>query len=141
MQCCSQVWNGISNSLKKETKMLWNETVPAAEAAEQLPAFVREIRALDSQFEQINADKAKVYRQIKASGFNKAATEAIVNEPSLNDDMKILRQYLELLCGEEAAAAMRDESHFGTILFGQADSWPTEYVDPKHGIANTPMEE
>jgi uncharacterized protein (UPF0335 family) len=91
---CWKGRNGISDSLKKEAKtMLWNEPTTVAEAAEQLLGFIKEIRALDAKFEQINADKAKVYRQIKACGFNKAATKAIVNEPSLNDDIKVLRQY------------------------------------------------
>jgi hypothetical protein len=42
-----------------------------------------------------------------------------------DDDTKVLRKYVDLLCGPEAAAAMRDADHFGTILFGASDSWPT----------------
>ena len=82
--------------------------------------------------------KASIYRQAKTSGFNKLAVKTITNDPSIDDDIKALRKYLDLLCGPEAAAAMKDQDHFGSILFGADDSWPTEYADPKHGLANTP---
>jgi uncharacterized protein (UPF0335 family) len=42
-----------------------------AEAAERLLAFVREIRELDAQHEQINLRKAALYREVKTTGFNK----------------------------------------------------------------------
>jgi hypothetical protein len=38
-----------------------------------------------------------------------------------------------LIVGPEAAAAMRDAEDFAAILFGDANSWPTDYADPKHG--------
>jgi uncharacterized protein (UPF0335 family) len=117
---------------------MWSETIPVEEAAERLLGFVRDIRALDQQYEQMMRDKATVYRTAKKDGLNKAAIKAIVNDPSANDDVKILRRYLDLMVGPEAATAMRDADHFGTILFGAEDSWPTEYADPKHGLANTP---
>jgi hypothetical protein len=115
---------------------MWTETIPVEEAAERLLGFVRDIRALDQQYDQMMRDKATAYRTAKKYGLNKAAIKAIVNDPSANDDVKILRRYLDLMVGPEAAAAMRDADHFGTILFGQADSWPADYVDQKHGLAN-----
>jgi uncharacterized protein (UPF0335 family) len=115
---------------------MWTETIPVAEAAERLLAFIHQIRALDAEYEQMMKDKATVYRLAKKGGFNKAAIKAIVNDPSVDADVKALRRYLDLIVGPEAAAAMRDADHFGTILFGQADSWPADYVDQKHGLAN-----
>jgi uncharacterized protein (UPF0335 family) len=115
---------------------IWREPIAAAEAAEKLLAFVREIRELDAQFEQMMRRKAAIYRQAKKDGYNKLAVKTIANEPSIDDDTKVLRKYLDLLCGSEAASAMRDVGHFGVILFGEADSWPSEYVDQKHGAAD-----
>jgi uncharacterized protein (UPF0335 family) len=77
-----------------------------AEAAERLLAFVREIRELDAQHEQINLRKAALYREVKTTGFNKKAVKEVASESSLDDDTKALRQYLTLLCGPEAAASM-----------------------------------
>jgi hypothetical protein len=70
--------------------------------------------------------------------YNKLAIKTIANDPLVVGDDKVLRKYLDLIVGPEAAAAMKDQEHFGAILFGAHDSWPTDYVDPKHGIANTP---
>jgi uncharacterized protein (UPF0335 family) len=106
------------------------------EAAAKLLASVREIRALDAQYEQMMRDKATVYRTAKKAGFNKLAIKTIANDPTSDDDTKVLRKYLDLIVGPEAAAAMRDQDHFGSILFGADDSWPTEYADPKHDLAN-----
>jgi hypothetical protein len=39
---------------------------------------------------------------------------------------KMLRQYLVLTCGSDAAKAMTDPSKFGAILFGSDDAWPTD---------------
>jgi uncharacterized protein (UPF0335 family) len=140
MQCCAKVWKNICDS-SKERKMnttIWTAAMRTEEAAAKLLASVREIRALDAQYEKMMRDKATIYRTAKKSGLNKAAIKAIVNDPSANDDVKILRRYLDLIAGPEAASAMRDADHFGTILFGANDSWPTDYSDPKHGLANTP---
>jgi hypothetical protein len=120
---------------------LWSDTIPVEEVAERLLGFVRDIRALDQQYDQMMRDKAAAYRTAKKSGLNKAAIKAIVNDPSANDDVKILRRYLDLMVGPEAARAMRDADHFSAILFGASDSWPTDYLDPKHGLANGATEE
>jgi uncharacterized protein (UPF0335 family) len=117
---------------------MWSETIPVAEAAEKLLAFVREIRELDATHEYVNQRKAEIYREVKAAGFSKKATKMVAGEPSLEDDIKALRQYLTLLCGDEAAGLLKTEEDFGPILFGSGDGWPTDYVDPKHGLANTP---
>jgi uncharacterized protein (UPF0335 family) len=119
---------------------MWTETIPVAEAAEKLLAFVREIRDLDAKFIAINDRKAAIYREAKATGFNKLAVKQTANDPSLDDDTKALRKYLELLCGPEAASAMKDENDFGRVLFGAEDSWPTTYADPRHGFKDTPAE-
>jgi hypothetical protein len=65
--------------------------------------------------------KADIYRQAKRDGYNKLAIKTIANDPTTDDDTKVLRKYVDLLCGPEAAAAMRDADHFGTILFGASD--------------------
>jgi hypothetical protein len=36
----------------------------------------------------------------------------------VDSDEKILRQYIRLACGDEAASLMREASQFGAILFG-----------------------
>jgi uncharacterized protein (UPF0335 family) len=117
---------------------MWSEAIPVEEAAEQLLAFVREIRQLDAQYERMMKDKGTVYRTAKKAGLNKLAVKSIANDTSIDDDTKVLRRYLDLIVGPEAASAMKDQEHFGQILFGADDSWPTDYSDPKHGIANMP---
>jgi uncharacterized protein (UPF0335 family) len=104
---------------------MWSETIPVSEAAERLLSFIHQIRALDDAYEQMMKDKATVYRTSKKDGFNKAAIKAVVNDPSVDADVKALRRYLDLIVGPEAAAAMKDPDHFGSILFGAEDSWPT----------------
>jgi uncharacterized protein (UPF0335 family) len=111
---------------------MWSESIPVAEAAERLLAFVREIRDLDAKFIAINGRKAAIYREAKATGFNKLAVKQTANDPSVDDDIKALRKYLALLCGDEAANSLKSEDDFGPILFGADDSWPTTYADPKH---------
>jgi uncharacterized protein (UPF0335 family) len=112
---------------------IWAETTTPSEAAEKLLSFIHQIRALDAAYERMMKDKATAYREAKRAGFVKAAVKAIVNNAAVDDDVQALRKYLELTVNDEAASAMRDGSHFGVILFGDADSWPADYVDPKHG--------
>jgi hypothetical protein len=41
---------------------MWSETIPVAEAAERLLAFIKEIRQTDDEFEQLMRRKAAIYR-------------------------------------------------------------------------------
>lgn len=114
---------------------VWAETTTPSEAAEKLISFIHQIRALDDAYEKMMKGKAAAYREAKRAGFVKAAVKAIVNNPLIDDDVKALRKYLELTVNDEAASAMRDRDHFAKILFGEAKSWPSDFVDQKHGPA------
>jgi uncharacterized protein (UPF0335 family) len=98
--------NDISDSLKEAKMTLWTETIPVAEAAERLLAFVREIRQADDEFEQLMRRKAEIYRQAKKDGYNKLAVKTIANDPTSDDDTKVLRKYLETMDDDELLAEL-----------------------------------
>jgi hypothetical protein len=57
----------------------------------------------------------------------------------LDNDTKVPRQYLTVLCGEEAGSLLKSEEDFGSIVFGgDDDSWPSTYSDPRYPLNNTP---
>jgi uncharacterized protein (UPF0335 family) len=112
------------------TKTIWqDEQMNPAEAAEKLLGYVREIKRLDEENIAINRAKATTFKEAKSFGLSTQAIKEICRPtyPAMvDDDTKALRQYLRLVCGDDAAAAMKVESDFGKILFGDADSWPTD---------------
>jgi uncharacterized protein (UPF0335 family) len=123
-------------------EMKKKEQIDPAEAADKLLSIVREVKELDEQNDTVNRRKAALFKSARTFGFTPAAIKEIARPTypdMVNSDEKILRQYVRLVCGDDAASLMREASQFGAILFGSNDdeSWPTDYVDPLHGLANT----
>jgi uncharacterized protein (UPF0335 family) len=110
------------------------EPVEPAEAADKLLAIVREIKVLDEQNDTVNRRKAALFKSARTFGFTPAAIKEIArptHPDQVDSDEKALRQYIRLTAGDDAAKAMKDASNFGSILFGAADSWPTDGVEGK----------
>jgi uncharacterized protein (UPF0335 family) len=113
-------------------EMRKKEQLDPAEAGERLLAFVREVKELDAQNETVNRRKAALFKEAKTFGFTPAAIKEVARPTypdQVDTDEKALRQYVRLVCGDDAAKAMTDASHFGAILFGDAESWPTDYAE------------
>jgi uncharacterized protein (UPF0335 family) len=107
---------------------IWQQVDPS-EAADKLLGYVREIKRLDEENIAVNRAKATTFKTAKSYGFNTAAIKELCrpDHPHMVDTpAKMLRQYLVLTCGSDAAAAMTDESRFGAILFGSDDAWPSD---------------
>jgi hypothetical protein len=93
---------------------------------------VSEIKRLDEENIAVNRAKAATFKMAKSYGFNTAAIKELCrpDHPQMVDTpAKMLRQYLVLTCGSDAAAAMRNENDFGKILFGDSESWPTNMAE------------
>jgi uncharacterized protein (UPF0335 family) len=108
------------------------EALEPAEAAVKLLGYVREIKRLDEENTAINRAKASTFKQAKSFGLSTQAIKELCrpDHPQMVDTpTKMLRHYLVLTCGSEAAATMKDENDFGKILFGDAESWPSKYAE------------
>jgi uncharacterized protein (UPF0335 family) len=113
-------------------EMRKKEQLDPAEAGEKFLAFVREVKELDAQNETVNRRKAALFKEAKTFGFVPAALKEIArpaHPEMVATDTMALQHYVRLTAGDDAAQAMKVESDFGKVLFGDADSWPTDGMD------------
>jgi uncharacterized protein (UPF0335 family) len=112
---------------------IWQKAqLEPAEAADKLLSIVREVKELDEQNDTVNRRKAALFKEAKTFGFTPAAIKEIARPTypdQVDTDEKALRQYVRLVCGDDAARAMTDASKFGAIMFGSDDAWPTDYAE------------
>jgi uncharacterized protein (UPF0335 family) len=112
---------------------IWEKAqLEPAEAADKLLSIVREVKELDQQNETISRQKAAIFKSARSFGFTPAAIKELARPTypdQVDSDEKVLRQYVRLTAGDDAAKAMKDASHFGAIMFGDADAWPTDGID------------
>jgi uncharacterized protein (UPF0335 family) len=115
-------------------EMKKKEQLEPAEAADKLLSIVREIKELDEQNDTVNRRKAGLFKSARTFGFTPAAIKEIArptHPDQVDTDVKILRQCLRLVCGDEASGLLKSVDDFGRILFGADDGWPSEYTDPR----------
>jgi uncharacterized protein (UPF0335 family) len=117
------------------------EQLDPSEAADKLLSIVREVKELDEQNDTVNRRKAALFKSARTFGFTPAAIKEIArptHPDQVDTDVKILRQCLRLVCGDEASGLLKSVDDFGRILFGADDGWPSEYTDPRHGLSGAP---
>ena len=72
-----------------------------------LRGYIREVQELDAKVEEVNFRKKEIYDEARMHGFNVKALKAVARASSLTEvdnDTKVLRQYLTVLSARRRAA-------------------------------------